>query len=158
MLDLWRQYYPGYDEGLRALPPEMREEHFQRVYIAWSCERLAWELANAESSRWPFRNRFWLEHMVYMGMPVWTIAEQSRVPRIVVRYYMLRYGLVEAHSVRDKLSWLLGVREDALCLHNDNRMMPQIEEQVRANDRIFVRPTGNKLFIPAEHLYAEQRS
>lgn len=146
MIALWRRHYPGYEESLRALSEEAVQEHYQRIFVAWACEKLAWEFARASQMRWPFRNRFWLEYMLNSGIPIEMIAAQSRVPTIVVRLF--------ARSIvgRGWLWVLTGKDRLARAPQPENTA---IGEQVRFEDRIFLRPARGKIFVPAEGLFED---
>ncbi len=148
LIDLWRQYYPGYEENLRALSPQARQEHFRRVYVAWSCEHLAWELAKAELMRFPFRNPFWLDHMLALGVPIELIAEQSRVPAAVVRYYAWKFHIVRPGGLWQTLAWIVAGRtKEPLA---PAQTMPPIQAQARWENIIFVQPRGKRIFFPVE--------
>lgn len=143
LISLWREYYPGYDQALCNLSESDRRAHFNRVYIAWSCEKLAWELAQAQRLRWPFRNRFWLEHVLSRGIPIQTLADMTRAPAWLVRFYAWRYGLGPS-----SLLWVLTGRGEEPMLPEQTR--PAITAQAAFSDWIFVLPEGRKIFIPAE--------
>lgn len=144
LIALWREYYPGYDEALRMLSEPERQDHLRRVYIAWSCEKLAWELAKAKQMRWPFRNPYWLEHMLSRGVPIHAIARATKAPRWLVRFYVWKYGLMPGASFR----WVCTgrMRQEAL----PEQAKPAIAAQAAFSDWIFVLPQGSRIFIPAE--------
>ena len=139
MIALWRRHYPGYEQSLKMMTPQMVAEHYQRVLVAWSCERLAWEMTKASQSRFPFLNRFWLEYTMSAGVPLEMIAAQSHVPACMVRWCARRFGIVQAGW-----GWVLTGRGLA------EKPRIEIEEQVGFEDYIFLRKAGQKILSPAE--------